>query len=367
MDVSHIRADFDRHRANPEVSVEEHVGRKSIELGEWVLARERVYLDKCFWIRLRDVRLGRNDDPSSYALLEVLTSSVKKGLRVCPISDALFLELLKQTDFNTRVATAQLIDDLSCGVTLVPHPTRIATEMAHFFYANTGHTVHPLEILVWSKVANVLGVHHPVAREFSAEDQVLIQKAYFDHTWRLSLAEVMEVIGDRSGPECSYPALAEQINREKAVHIGEMSSFSQVYRTEILGILDAVAPIANDVLLKMAMDRGIRPTAADERTEVPETLAFLGAAIEKPQVKRALRTLHIEASLHAAVRWNKTQNFDANDFYDFKHAAAALGYCNVFLTDGAMHTLLTQKHMAGRHGSSCRITSSLQEAVAWLE
>lgn len=279
-----------------------------------------------------------------------------------------FLELLKQTDFNTRAATAQLIDDLSCGVTLVPHPTRIATEIAHFLYANTGHTVHPLESLVWSKLANVLAVHHPIARAFSAEDQVLIQKAFFDHTWRLSLAEIMEVIGDQAGPECSYPALAKRLNQEKAAHVDEMSSFSEVYRAEIFGILDAAAPIAYDVLLKMAMDKGITPAIPDEReAAIREILAFLRAVIEKPQVKRALPTLHIEASLHAALRWNRTQSFDANDFYDFKHAAAALGYCDFFLTDGPMRTLLTQKHLAARHQSSCRITSSIREAAAWLE
>ncbi|MBL8053611.1 MAG: hypothetical protein JNK03_09580 [Nitrospira sp.] len=370
MDTSQIAADFDRHRALPEVSVEEYVRRRSVELGEWVMARERVYLDKCFWIALRDVRLMRTDDPSSKVLLQGLVRAVQEGRRICPISDALFLELLKQTDLHTRAATAELIDELSCGVTLIPHPTRIATEIAHFLYANTGHSVYALETLVWSKLANVLGVHHPMAKAFPAEDQVLIQKAFFDHMWRFSLAEMMQVIDERKIPDCWYPALADRLNQGKAAHADEITNFAQVYRDEVYGILDVAAPIALDVLGKMASDQGRYPAAPtqDERaTAIREILGILRAAIEKPHVKHALRSLHLDACLHAALRWNKTQRFDANDLYDFQHAVAALGYCDFFLTDGPMHTLLTQKHLAFRHESLCRVGSSIEEAAVWLQ
>lgn len=135
-----------------QVSIEAHVRRRTLELGEWVMARKRVYLDKCFWIHLRNEHTNASGPPSAPKLLAALLRGVSEGLLVCPISDFLFLELMKQTDPVTRASTAQLIDELSCGVTLCTHPDRVATEIAHFLHSSVGHCVHPLEHLVWTTV-----------------------------------------------------------------------------------------------------------------------------------------------------------------------------------------------------------------------
>ena len=59
--------------------------------------------------------------------------------------------------------------------------------------------------------------------------------------------------------------------------------------------------------------------------------------------------------MHAALRWNRTQKLNANDIFDFHHAGAALGYCDALLTDGPMHTLLMQRHLAIERDFSCRV------------
>ena len=69
--------------------------------------------------------------------------------------------------------------------------------------------------------------------------------------------------------------------------------------------------------------------------------------------------------LHAALRWNRTQKLDPNDLFDFHHAEAALGYCDVLLTDGPMHTLLGQRHLAIEREFKCLIMSSVVEAAEW--
>ena len=357
---------FALHRNSSEVSIDEHVRGRSIALGEWVMARERIYLDKCFWIHLRDARTNKSDHPSARLLLSSLTRGVREGRQVCPISDALFLELLKQMDLGSRAATAELIDELSCGVTLVPHPTRVATEVAHFLHAAANHSVHALEHLVWSKVTNVLGVQHPVANAFPPEEQLVIQKAFFDHMWDIPLSKMLHVIGNASPPKSSYPGLASRLNRENAEHAPGMKSFAQVYRDEINGSLELAAPVACDVMQDMASKAARRPIAESEGERdvaFKLALAFLRAAMNKPVAKRALRTLHLGALLHAATRWNRTQKLDANDLFDFHHAEAALGYCDVFLTDGPMHSLLTQKHLEIERDFPCRIISSVESAA----
>lgn len=360
---------FAFHRATPHVSIDQHERRKVVELGERVMSRSRVYLDKCFWIHMRAARTGLPCPPGSADLLAALSAEVTSGRLICPVSDALFLELMKQTDPATRSATAELIDTLSLGVTLSPHRTRVATEVAHFLHASAGHDVHPLEHLVWTKVSYVLGVRHPVATAFPEDEQLVIQKAFFDHLWEIPLSTMIDTIGTARPPDPPYVELASRLNRDNAAHAGSMRSFAQVYRDEINGVLELAAPIAADVLLDMArkaLGPSVRPTAEEFETTIKQCLGLLRAAVRKPAGKRALRTLHLGSLLHAAVRWNRTQKLDANDLLDFHHAEAALAYCDLLLTDGPMHTLLMQRHLSIAHDVPCLVMSSVTEAAAWV-
>lgn len=360
---------FALHRATPQITADEHVRRRVIELGEWVMARDRIYLDKCFWIYLRGARMRVPSQPGASELLDALAAGVAAGRLVCPISDALFLELMKQSDLTTRGATAELIDELSCGVTLCHEPTRVATEVAHFLHANAGHSVHPLEHLVWTKVPYILGVQHPVATAFSEDEQLVIQKAFFDHLWEFSLSTMVGTIGSTWPHSSSFVDIANRLNRDSAVHAPSMKSFAQVYRDEINGVLELAAPIAADVLHDMAR-KALGPAAEpsiEEREEITrQCLGLLRAAIRKPAGRRALRTLQIGALLHAALRWNRKQKLVANDIFDFHHAEAAVGYCDVLLTDGPMHALLKQRNIAIERDFPCRVMSSFEEATEWV-
>lgn len=360
---------FALHRATPQISADEHARRRVIELGEWVMARDRIYLDKCFWIYLRNARMQAPSPLGSSELLDALVAGVAAGRLVCPISDALFLELMKQSDLTTRVATAELIDELSCGITLCHEPTRVATEVAHFLHANTGHSVHPLEHLVWTKVSCILGVQHPVATAFPEDEQLVIQKAFFDHRWEVALAKMVETIGSAWPLAMPFDDIANRLNRENAVQALSMKSFAQVYRDEINGVLELAAPIAADVLQDMAR-KALGPAAQPSQEERQETarqcLGLLRAAIRKPAGRRALRTLQIGALLHAALRWNRKQKLVANDIFDFHHAEAAVGYCDALLTDGPMHALLKQRNIAIERDFPCRVMSSVEEAAEWV-
>ena len=370
MPADRIKAQIAFHRGSPAVSVDDHVRHRVIELGQLVMARDRVYLDKCFWIHLRAAYTNAPSTPAAVDLLAALTAGVGSGRLICPISDALFLELMKQTDPATRRATAQLIDNLSLGVTLSPGPTRTATEVAHFLHASAGHQVHPLEHLAWTKVPYVLGVQHPVHPAFPEDEQLAIQKAFFDHLWEVPLTTMVDTIGSAWPVGSQYADLAERLNRDNAAHAASMKSFAQVYRDEINGVLELAAPIAAEVLTGMArkaLGPSINPSAADLGTTMRQCLGLLRAAVRTPKGKRALRTLHIGALLHAALRWNRTQKLDANDLFDFHHAEAALSYCDAFLTDGPMHSLLMQRNLDIESGFSCCVLASIEEAVNWVQ
>lgn len=171
--------DIDAHRANPEVSIDQHVERRVVALGRSLDARTAVYLDTKFWISLRECAAGKRTDPAALELLHCLRTLVAEGKVFCPVSESHLFEFLKQDDMSSRLETARIVDELSLGVALLEHRMRMGTEVAHFVHGfhGDGDDLHPLRHLVWSKLGYVLGFFHPSETGFDAETELAIQKA----------------------------------------------------------------------------------------------------------------------------------------------------------------------------------------------
>jgi len=356
LETSGVQPLFDFHRQHPDVSLESHVRRKRIELGLEVSSLQRIYLDIRFWIMLRDVVLGRCQDEAVIALLNFLRETVSTGRAICPISESVLMELLKQRDPITRNATAQLIDDLSLGVALVPIDERISQELCHCVYGQHGvENLIPLEYLVWTKLAYVLGQVHPHETGLAPEDELAIQKAVCDDLWTTSLVEMLSHAGEPN-LYFDWNSLADRLNAGSAEHFDQIKSYSQAFRAEFEGSFR----LFKDQLL-----------AISEEVTERSGMAFAPVNANEPAAKRfekfsqAIPTLHIGSSCHAAVRWDQKRNLTGNDLFDFHHAEAALAYCDVFLTEKPLASLLTQRHL-GLAIYTCQIFSAPRAALDWL-
>jgi len=89
-------------------------------------------------------------------------------------------------------------------------------------------------------------------------------------------------------------------------------------------------------------------------------------AFKTPKGKNTLRSLHIHASIHASMRWDKQRKFKPNDYYDFEHAVAALSYCDAFLTEGPLHDLITRPQISLEAVNECRVFSDVQAAADYI-
>jgi hypothetical protein len=171
-----LKDSFEKHTAELNVSIREYVRNKKIELGKKVAQHKLVYLDMNYWIILRDVLLGRRTDAESLSLLSKLRLDVRKDKIICPISSSVIMEMLKQQDIETRMKTAELIDELSVGVTLVCEEERIETEISHFIYSQSdGNYNYPLNWLIWSKLCFIFGDMYPINTESPPDDELVIQ------------------------------------------------------------------------------------------------------------------------------------------------------------------------------------------------
>jgi hypothetical protein len=353
-----------------DVSLGAYVRARQVELAKSLRRRGAIYLDIKFWIILRDVVMGLRTAPAEQELLSLLREGVAEGSIFCPISDTTFSELLKKADVESRRLAAALIDELSIGVTLIPYHMRAGTEIAHLLHsARNPNDVHPLEDLVWSKLSYVMGFLHPHGTPFDPATELAMQKDFFDHMWNMGMCQMIDAIGDHPLPVQPFDVLARQINELNAQHMEELRTFSQAYDCEMHGMLDIFINVAADVVEQMVISKyGPRaPLAPDQRKEEERQLHnLLFASLKKERTKKALPTLDILATLNASIRWNKKQQLKPNDFLDFQHATAALGYCDAFFTERSLRGQITASHVRLDEKYGCKVIATPEDAVAYL-
>lgn len=367
-----IAASFDFHRRHPEISIDQYVKAKALELAESIQGVEKIYLDKRFWVLLRDAHMGRSKIQPTYELLGEIRSAVTDGKILCPISESVFLELLKQQDLTTRQATAELIDEFSHGITLVPYEQRVAQELVSVIAVLTPNDpeYHEPKDLVWSRLSYVLGIVHPSETAFQPKEELVIQKAFFDHMWQISLVEVISNLENETDflPK-GFGETADQINALNRNHQDEVKNFKQVYLDELRGALSLFVHVPR-MWSENECERasGVSATYSDHERQEHERKwhTVLGNLVTKRAVALRLPSLHVPALCHAAVRWDKGRRLVANDFYDFHHAAAAVGYCSAFMTEKPLRSLLQQKHLQLAKDYPCVVIANVNEAVDWV-
>ncbi len=352
-------------------AIERYVRSKQIALARSLARRRKVYLDTRFWIVARNVVQDEGASPAEQEWFDALRQGVLDGTLVCPISDSTFVEVMDQTFSPTRrIATAALIDELSLGVSMVGGEARASTEIARLFYTAGGATdLLDMQELIWTKVSFSLGYRYPVMPDLDPDAQFELQRLLIDTLWEKELSEIVVAIGNTEPPDDNLDASAAQINADIGHHASSLKSYAQTYRDEIVGAADNCCEFAVQWLEAQAerveQDPPVPGSAA--RAETARICRnLLIAAFKKPTTAHMLRYMHVMASMHAALRWNKGTQFNANHLFDFEHAAAALSYCDAFFTEAFLANIANAGHTKLTRLNGCRVTSSVSEATEIL-
>ena len=134
--------------------------------------------------------LGRSENSEIKKIYRRLIQLSEDGIALCPLSEDIFHEIIKQEDRYTLEASLKLIDNLSSGVSILSLNERLKIEILHFMERYSPESNIPkLDNLVWTKLAYTVGTYVPTNKIFGEEEGV-IQKSFIDQLWTMSIFEI---------------------------------------------------------------------------------------------------------------------------------------------------------------------------------
>lgn len=357
-------------------SLERHITARTVDLGQSIVHRKKIYLDLNFWIKIRDAALGTNTDSNIHEFLNLLRKGVACGNLICPLSKSIFIEMTKQApNQKGRIATAKLIDELSLGISFIPNRDLVGKEIQRWLFEIQGHrNLHDMQDLIWVKAGYTLGYYFPELSEFEIDqtDEDDLQKKCFDGIWYITTTDMVNSTLSMKFGRDYIDQTIEEINRRNAEHSHELISFEKSYDIELRGMIECYGPVAAQIIKQISSPLDGWPLSdSPEDKEYREIGAknLMYEEIKMHHRNDRLRSIHIYSSIHAAMRWDKTRQFKTNDYYDFEHAQVALGYCDAFFTERPLKHLVTRPPLCLTEMNGCVVIaiSDVTAAVEYLK
>lgn len=364
----HFVDTFEKHRKESNKSLEAYIKECRLKLGVAIAQRHKIYLDTNYWIMLRDYKLGRTVNAVIPKLSSILRDGVNSNRLICPISEDIFLETAKQSDPITLKCSVELIDELSKGISILSPAERARMELLHFIRTNSSGESHcySQESFVWTKLAYVLGTMLPYNTLFTPEEELVIQKSFFDQMWSISLNDMIETMGiDTFCKIPNMPDISGKLNKGKFEHLLENKSFERVFLSEVAGILDTYIDEFSEMFVYLFKTlTGMSPSENEvSLSDGPQKFAnLIYHGFRFKRFSREFPSINIPATIHAAIRWDRGRRYKPTDFYDFRHAETALPYFDVFLTENSLCHLLMRNDLSLDHLYNCVVISDPMKA-----
>jgi hypothetical protein len=362
--------DFAWYRAQSDIPLDIHMRAVRRSAGERAMSRRRIYLDQKYWIYCRDAASGKPQKPEHTEIWTQLVRLAGAGAIVCPVFYSVYAETMK-LEHRSRFEVARVVDALSAGVSIrQPAESRVA-EVSHFVWQRLFgcKSLEPLGYYGFVPHCHILGEMVPSDTGLPKDDEVAVQKACYDLQSGATWQELMGLHADRGPTRHDDSDFQHQQTEQAAAHRHEFKTYDQAFSIE----LDGVADLLEQDLQAFAQDlfRQRKLISIDEPPCSPRDLtrnvaAIIVSGLKMKRISTELPTTHIPASIHAAVRF-KNKKYRKNDSHDFKHATAALGYCNAFFTEKALARLLTTPPLSFDQLYRCQVLHKEEDVIAYLQ
>lgn len=352
-----LSALWEKHRSEQHVSFEKFHHGLHKALRRRVERVARVYLDTCYWVRLRDVILGRPvaDD---YVVLLARLRELKAADRIlCPLSFPMYHELAKQSDDHTRRTMASLMDELSEGICIQPPNQIERIELKrHILRSVLGPEAPDVGEWLWVKASGICGEMIPVPKaKWSEENVTLIQKVFLESQWNHSISTLAEFYRKHPADDV-LTSLAEAYNTDAQKYREQQVPFERVWHEEMANLFKPLWENHFEAIARQVWDQF--------PAECAEALEKEGSIKPDPM---CLATLQIKARLHAAFFVSSgAMKFESNDLVDALHAAVSLPYFDAVFLERPLAIRLKTKPLEFEKEYGATVMWNPSEVLDWL-
>jgi hypothetical protein len=329
-----------------------------------------LYLDTNYWVRLRDAAIGRGT-PESINLLQTLRAMVRSREALCVSQLYSLLEVSRQGETSLR-ASADLIDELTEGVAIACPSDLLRWECAEFIKASLDRDVGK-DLCPWTKVGQIHESELPIEMPgpTSPADREVLLKGTVDACWNMSFEYVFKQFDWDTKTKLNAdldPETFSRVAKRKADQLAKGLTRDQVRQAEFSEMANSqLKPIFIALLRQWHVERRFPEGVAALPRDVLTAEALAVKKFADRSLGRLLPGLAIPTELYVLYETNKQSSspLTTNDWFDWSHAAVALPYCSVFLTErGLAHRL--QRELKADVQYDCEVIGTLEEAVAHL-
>ncbi len=328
---------------------------------EWsnnIDSKKRIFLDINFWLRIRD-----ESSQEATKFLAKAKALVAADLAVFPVTQMLIHEVLKQSDSQSKQQTFLLFDRLSLGAVLVPENECVIYETGKLLEAIfPNFKYNARSAMLWTKPAHYFGHGRFMINNPDGEANQSASNSLLNFTWNLTFLQISQLLPSADQIDLSFKSAANMINEEKNKQ--KLPHFEQLLRDEIYGSVDAFLPAIEaayaDFLGSMNQ---VSPVKLSK--EFRNVIA--NCIILKPELRKIMPTIFVNASFHSLFRQNKAQQFKGNDLYDGSHLCSALPYFDVYFGEKFLCDLGKRAPLKLFDLFNIKYSSSFEEATKILD
>jgi hypothetical protein len=345
-----------RHERSPEVSEVEYLKQKHAELSALLAGKKLIYLDTCHWVNLRHVMLqSEKRQPPYDQILGQLEKLRSKDQICCPVSQALFEELMKQSDTKSRTATANLMDYMSGGVCVQNWIDLVRLEWRQFIAETLLEVKGSGSSLNAFTKAGFWAGEHIVPVPHCGE--LVGRKLYIDMRWAMTFQDYQAIPGFTKTPDSLTDAFVAEATERKLQAEKHGLNFSYLVGKNRIALVNSMKNDFFPILEKMCP-----PTREIADMNIS---ALMRQLVDNPTPWN-MPSFQIVAGAGAAIA-AKGRRTRPNDALDMVHAAVAIPYCDAFFCDNPMANLFREKPLEYQKAYETTILSQPTEIAAYLD
>ena len=346
--------------------IDKYLKEITLKTSNEVNKKIKIYLDTKYWVEICDVTRGvkKNEEISQVYLY--LKNGVQNNKLICPISQPIFKELLKQNDEKSLIQTLEIMDELSQGIIICHGKIIFALELYNFFYDRLQIEVDKeLSENFWAKSpAHIYDIQIPYFKNLTDKDNLLIQKDYLNEVEKYTFLDYILRLGiDKLKVYRDSKVDIPWFEKNKQKNIEEYNTFDKLYMAEIYGVINDFYKSDIEEIFNQIVDK--LPEKEKNSLKNKDILEEVYNLFNQKKMNGYLPTLDIGSMLHSKFVWNKTQKYKQGDMDDIRHAVIALPYYDYFFTEKSLHNMIRECKYDNKY--SCIVASKNKQILDILE